>query len=85
MENIQEDLEMIHYMGGLGFDKVNIRKWNESKGGSTQNFTRTLFSELDNELFENLYNLYKIDFEMFGYDPYMVLGQKSKWTKVRSN
>ena len=33
--------------------------------------TRKFFSELDQETVDKLYHLFKIDFEMFGYENYL--------------
>ena len=46
---------------------VNIEE-NVSSGGSTEKFARELFSKLPTDLIEQLYELYKLDFEMFNYE-----------------
>ena len=50
-----------------------------SSGGSTKDLARKYFSELDIDTVTRLYNLYKVDFEMFGYSPdnYIKLASKS--------
>ena len=50
-----------------------------SSGGSTKDLARKYFSELDLDTVASLYNLYKVDFEMFGYSPdsYIKLARKS--------
>ena len=41
---------------------------NSSNGKSTQSLTKTYFSALNETLLKEVYNLYKIDFEMFEYE-----------------
>ena len=41
---------------------------NSSNGKSTQSLTKTYFSTLNETLLKEVYNLYKIDFEMFEYE-----------------
>ena len=38
-------------------------------GRKIRNLTREYFSQLDKGTIEKLYNLYKVDFEMFNYTP----------------
>lgn len=40
-----------------------------SSGGSTKELARKYFSEMDIDTVKRLYQLYKVDFEMFGYTP----------------
>ena len=40
-----------------------------SSGGSTKDLARIYFSEMDIDTVKRLYQLYKVDFEMFGYTP----------------
>ena len=42
---------------------------NKSGGGSTNELARKYFSELDIDTTKQLYELYKVDFEMFDYSP----------------
>lgn len=50
-----------------------------SSGGSTKDLARKYFSEMDIDTVKRLYQLYKVDFEMFGYSPdeYFKLARKS--------
>ena len=50
-----------------------------SSGGSTKDLARKYFSEMDIDTAKRLYQLYKVDFEMFGYSPdeYFKLARKS--------
>ena len=41
----------------------------KSSGGSTKDLTKKYFSELSLDTVKKLYNVYKVDFEMFGYSP----------------
>ena len=40
-----------------------------STGDPTETLALELFSKLPKDLVKQLYQIYKIDFEMFGYDP----------------
>ena len=40
-----------------------------SSGGSTEDLAKKYFSELDITMVKKLYDLYKVDFEMFDYSP----------------
>ena len=40
-----------------------------SSGGSTKDLAKNYFSELDIRMVKELYELYKVDFEMFDYSP----------------
>ena len=40
-----------------------------SSGGSTKELTRQYFTEINITTARKLYELYKVDFEMFGYSP----------------
>lgn len=44
---------------------------NPALGQQTEELTRKMFSELDRDTVGKLYELYKIDFEMFGYKNYL--------------
>ena len=41
----------------------------QSSGGSTEELSREYFSSLPLSLVKNLYNIFKVDFLMFGYSP----------------
>ena len=66
LENIQEDLQFIGQMAGIEFEMIQI---NPSSGGSTSELAREYFSQLKKDDVKKLYELYKIDFLMFGYSP----------------
>ena len=42
---------------------------NVSSGGSTKLLAAKYFSELDLKTIERLYQIYKADFDLFGYSP----------------
>ena len=46
-------------------DIVCIAEFHESSGGYTKDLTKQYFSELDQGTVIELYNIYKVDFEMF--------------------
>ena len=64
LETMEDDLQYIGQMAGVGLKKV-LR--NKSSGGSTSSLAREYFRQLDRELVLQLYQLYRVDFEMFGY------------------
>ena len=47
---------------------VSIAEFHESSGGNTRDLTKQYFSELDQGTVMELYNIYKVDFEMFSYN-----------------
>ena len=53
----------------LSFDFGFSLETNKSKGGSTNVLAKIYFSELNIETAKRLYELYKVDFEMFDYSP----------------
>ena len=63
---MDEDFGYIKQMAGIKFKKVNK---NRSKGGSTSDLARKYFKQLDKKLVQQLFELYRADFEMFGYSP----------------
>ena len=44
-------------------------EYNKSHGGSTKEKAKKYFSEIDIDTAKQLYDLYKVDFEMFDYSP----------------
>ena len=66
LENMQEDIHFIGQMAGVELESIST---NPSSGGSTSELAREYFSQLDKDDVEKLYQLYKMDFEMFGYSP----------------
>jgi len=65
-ENFQDDQRFIGDLAGVQLDKVETH---HSSGGSTRQLSKEYFSMLDTHTVNRLYNLYKVDFEMFGYSP----------------
>ena len=66
MENFVQDQEMIGRLANVTFQKIESHK---SSGGSTEDLTRQYFADLDKDMKKKLYNIFKIDFDLFGYDP----------------
>ena len=66
METIQQDL---FYIGKIVGAKFSDSAANPSSGGNTSNLTMEYFSQLGRETVRQLYNLYRLDFELFGYSP----------------
>ena len=65
-ESFQTDQKFIGLLAGIEFGDV---QFNPSSGGSTKSLSRKYFSQLDKETIDELYSLFKVDFEMFGYRP----------------
>lgn len=57
------------YIGLLSNIKFGDIEEHVETGNKIQNLTQKYFSQLDNGTIEKLYNLYKVDFEMFNYTP----------------
>ena len=70
LENMQEDIHFIGKVAGVELESIVT---NPSSGGSTSELARKYFSQLDKEDVEKLFQLYKMDFEMFGYSPNLYL------------
>ena len=64
METMEQDLHFISQMAGLELKQEHKYK---SGGGSTSELARKYFKELSADVIMELYNLYQIDFELFGY------------------
>ena len=47
----------------------DISESHVSSGGSTKDLAKKYFSELDKTMVRKLYEFYKVDFEMFDYNP----------------
>ena len=68
METFSQDVDYTMTKVGMNKDDLSYHE-NKSHGDSTENLAIHLFSKLPKDLVEQLYELYKIDFEMFEYDP----------------
>ena len=53
-------------MAGIQFEDIQEHK---SSGGGTDELARKYFEQLDRQTVDELYEFYKVDFEMFGYSP----------------
>ena len=67
---MDEDLHYIGQMAGVVFEKEHK---NENEGGSTNKLAEKYFGLLDKKVVMQLYELYRVDFELFGYsvDPFL--------------
>ena len=74
METFEEDREAIHQLIGLPYKKGgqyhDMKEITKSKY-STQEWTKLLFENITFETKQQLRAIYKYDFEMFDYDPFM--------------
>ena len=67
METFTADAE--HVMSKIGMKQTNLSYHeHKSTGDSTTDLALELFAKLPKNLKKQLYELYKIDFEMFEYD-----------------
>ena len=55
-----------------------------SSGGSSKELARKYFSQLSVNTVKKLYNIYKVDFEMFGYSPQLYYDYARNGTEVSS-
>ena len=80
-ETIEEDQKYIGHManvtfqqtGNIGLCKLEMNWFlleaNKSSGGSTKELAKKYFSKLQINTVKQLYEFYKVDFEMFDYNP----------------
>jgi predicted RNA-binding protein len=72
VEDMEQDLQFIQEMAGFQFgsgnlkDKVKKMKVLVRKKNA---LTKMLIDQLDKKQLGQVYELFKVDFEMFGYDP----------------
>ncbi len=71
METFDDDVRYVLALTGLDQelnlpDETNIRL---NKASGDEDRTRRYFAQLDKDRKERLFQLYKYDFEMFGYSP----------------
>jgi len=65
-ENFADDQKFIGRLANVTFQKIESHK---SSGGDTKSLAKKYFSDLDLDTVKDLYEIYKVDFEMFGYSP----------------
>jgi len=65
-ENFSEDLKYLGHLSNVTFPN---NEFHVSSGGNTRNLAQKYFSELDLKTVQELYKVYQVDFEMFGYSP----------------
>ena len=70
LETFKEDLSFIGRLAGVTFEQIVSHF---SSGGSTRSLARRYFRQLDRQTVWQLYQLYQIDFELFGYSPDLYL------------
>ena len=83
-ENFSEDQKFIGRLANVTFEKIgktnlithiiiheniNVLETHKSSGGDTKTLAKEYFSDLDLDTVKDLYEIYKVDFEMFGYSP----------------
>ena len=75
METFTTDTEYVMETIGMKETHLNVQnhKSTDKSGNSTEDMALALFAKLPHSLKKQLYELYKIDFEMFDYDakPFM--------------
>ena len=71
LEDMEQDLQFIQQMAGFKFGKRNLKEEekNENHDEKTNSLTKMFIDQLDKKQFDQVYELFKVDFEMFGYDP----------------
>ena len=68
METFANDTKYIMSKIGMPLEELAYQE-HVSTGDLTETLALELFSKLPNDLVKKLYQIYKIDFEMFGYNP----------------
>ena len=69
METFTQDSNYIMEKIGMKSPKIVVaEKEHVSSGNSSEEMAKNLFARLPNDLIEKLYDLYKLDFEMFDYE-----------------
>ena len=71
LEDMEQDLQFIQQMTGFQFGNRTLKdkEKNENPGEKTNALTKMFIDQLDKKQFDQVYELFKVDFEMFGYDP----------------
>ena len=69
LENLSQDLAFIGQIAGMEFENIAVR--NPSRSGNSSDVAMEYFSEVTKQDVEKLYELYKIDFQLFGYSPHL--------------
>ena len=69
LETSRQDLEFILRESNLGQYAGEVEKQHETQGGPSINWRETYFSQVPCSLLKDVYEMYKLDFELFGYDP----------------
>jgi len=73
METWNQDVQFITDVTGLSMTNVTLEWTNRRSNKSSSTLAQDYFRKLDKQTTIKLYNIYKIDFEMFGYSlhPYL--------------
>ena len=69
LETFAEDVEYILNASNLHKYVSNVGWKHVTTNGSTNLWTEEYFSQVSCKLLTEIYNLYELDFELFGYDP----------------
>ena len=69
LETSQMDQRLILESSKLGEFADKVVKQHETKGGPSVNYRDTFFSQVTCDILHVIYELYKLDFDLFGYDP----------------
>ena len=69
LETFQDDLHYIGRLAGVTFSQIVTHH----SSGNTTSLAREYFRQMDRHTVWKLYQLYQIDFELFGYSPDLYL------------
>ena len=69
LETSQQDQEFILKESDLGNYTKEVVMQHETKGGPSINWREKYFSQVRCSILRDIYEMYKLDFELFGYDP----------------
>ena len=69
METLEEDLALLLDRVGLSEHRELFPHTHTQRGGPSSNMTRGLLQQLRPDELQELIRKYKLDFELYGYDP----------------
>ena len=71
LEDMEQDLQFIQQMAGFQFGNINLKdkEKNENPGEKTNALTKMFIDQLDKTQLDQFYELFRVDLEMFGYNP----------------
>lgn len=69
LETARLDEQYVLHNSKLGSYTSQVEKKHETRRGNSVDFRAKYFSQVDCSLLKSVYEMYRLDFELFGYDP----------------